>query len=1661
METRAYTHRDYAYRAHRLLQAARVFSENSDPSFLLVVYSRNFGFDPVSKAILSYLLEGTAGYSSFISVQDFDDIALCIDVVQGTFLWYFPTQELLDQYRHIISGVLGSYVYIGFTDPLVSKTSSLEDAGGTKNTSSHETPYLSLRVVGCRRYASLAEAACTKGFASKVLEYEDSSSVLDVPLLAFLRDALIPVDVSADTTQTASPKATHGNTQIRQDSTNKSCCSLNQSECASYFTVYSAIEGPAQPGSDPRYREFLESIPSMALKALPVDVLYQCLYHVDMCSARTLYRSMHLLELQCLECVNKSKDLVASIPPGTADIGQMLLASISEPMVAEFTNKRTHYLDICAAMRAANATDDFFNRTTTVKYYPLTLLAAKTAGDGTRALTCGGIIDMNVVHPLYPLQVRRSLIVEPYKPTQSDVKDIDGVPSSVVNAFYSIAGAVASQLPELVTFLAEELGLGSKLYAKSDDLAKVVESSLGPLKNKISGTLTTSMQAENFSVNAATLKQAINLTSNAIKISCEYYNLGMTKVVYGRVLYHINLAIQVRLPYTSSHVLALTIVHGDTLLTYPGGYYCMGSQLLASKNTVTRLRCSDKFVFRDLAMLPAKQHNMTNLACEMRLLHYVAINGKKFLLSPLTKTSFPCLLHFDPGFHLSVCLQNLGDCILNMTPNPKSQAFLSTKSMYTDNMKDLFKYRPLLTTIDGHMSLMLFTRILTSEERHDVSTAQEEGAGLGGSQLSGPSEENLSVYMENSLMDLSAVVGHSVAGGFAASIDLLARKLKITVTTAIRLLFVDSMLSSTDALGKLRNLSALYNDCYASLGLVQIYKPTDVTAAYGFKVFKQERGGDFLLSEDDLPQGIVSGEDLLQLIWSMAKFACKEADLPAELQRTTMSADSMKKLTHACILNGLLDDVFSCGSSETVAGPVDAPDSTTKALLEQSSKNVEAHNVHFYSSSFAMGATGVYRAGLSNIFRQGIQAMETQDILKLQASMGIHVADKIIAHTRSPLDCLDMLCLTKEHAPVSPVTTRSCVFDKDLKLSSNNHVVIISGLGDLSNTLVALFSAALQSELNGSTSSINKIITRSLNERAFLSDLLSVLPNLTNTVIIGQITAESNLSVLLESVGTFVASNYVTTVRHISVSTPAVFNVHCAATEPNVYQLPFNMSFIPTWTKKLVVVTEPGVAPDKNAMSHFGIYSLSGPELSAISASAEPSKAAQSAAKKALLLDSLSANPQPLTDKTVYEISKGSLFSKEQMVIHSLTLPGNQVTDICSEVARSITDDVHACRWDFVTPDKDLFVLFSDRPSYLKRDSGATKRQLHSSKHHIIQQIDSSYTDTMLRRSLGGLRRIITTRQSIRVGLLPKIFTMLLEACDGNETQGNVQVVLNLSNALFLELSTHRNTISVGRYNIDDYSSRRFFPSFLGKVTVLSSEPATIFEQPTFSRLFSSFMEEIFRELFLELAPTNLEIKEYGKTADPLAVVEDLNTLSKENISWGLVKEYYSDEKLPSGWYYDGIKYISMDGERSSDRPDKAELMKRFAEELEAKTLRPKGSSKEENPTTREIENDILKLNIRDDSEPESDADGMSVPFVANKAIPDPVNVGSSEASRPSRNPIGSIATVLRDESGQGTKNAVYTKSTVPASRNAAILRPSGSRTTQAQNQKSKPGARQ
>lgn len=1655
MEVQTYTHRDYAYRAHRLLLAAKVLLENSETSFLLAVYSRNFGFDPVSKAILSYLLEGTTGYSPFMSVQDFDDIALCINVVQGTFSWYFPTHELLNRYKHIISGVLSSYIYVGFIDHL-----SL-DALSSEDDSLREGPYCSLRVVGCRRYASLTEARCTKSFASKVIGYEDSKNVLDVPLLAFLRDVLIPVDNPVDTIQLTSPKALKGGMQLRQNSTTKSANALNQSNYSSIkYMVYSALDGPALPGADPRYREFLESISSICLKTMPVDVLYQCLYHIDAYSARTLYRSMHMLEIQCLDCINKAKDMMTSIPSETVDIGSIITSSISETLITEFTNKRSHYLDICPAMRAANATDDIFQRTTAIKYYPTLLLASKAATDSTRTLTCGGVIDMNIVHPLYPLQVRRSLIVEPSKASHTDVNEIDGVPSSVIHAFYSIVGAVSSQMPELVVLLTEELGLGSKLYAKADDLTKAVESSLGTLRTKISVALTASMQAEHFPINAATLKHAINLTSNAIKISCDHYNLGMTKVLYGRVLYHVNLAVQVRLPYTPTHVLALTIVHGDTVLTHPGGYYCMGSQLLTSKNTVLRLRCSDKFVFRDLASVPVKQHDMVNLLCNMSLLHYVSINGRKFLIPTLTKTSFPCLLHFDSGFHLNVWLQNLGECTLNMTPNPKSQAFVSTKSMYMDNMKDLFKYRPLLTTIDGHMSLMLFTRILTPEERRDIKERNVESNSLSAFQHIGLPHESLSIYMENSLMDLSAVVGNGIMGGFATCIDIIARKLKTVVTTAIRLLLIDSGLSSTDVLGKLRHLNALYNECYTSLGFVQVYKPADVTANYGFKLFKQERSGDFLLTGDDLPQTIVEKEDILQLIWSMAKSASNMAELPAEVQQTEMSADSAKKLIHACIVNGLLDELPASDAIDSTIGLSDLSNLTTKVLLEQSSKKLEAQTMNFYISRSHTGASNMYRLGYNSIFREGVQAMEMQDTLRIQASLGINIAEKLIAQAANPLDCMDTLCLTKESPPVLPVATQSCVCDTDLKIKSNNHIVIISSLSNLSNTFVALFSAALQSELNSSTSSVNKIISRSLNDHALVLDMLAILPNLTNTVIIGQITADSNLSILLESIGAFVMNNYVTTVRHISVSSKLTFNIHCAATETPMYMLPFNKCIVPTWTRKVLVVAEPNEVPDKSVVSQFRVYSLPATELLSISTASDPSKAAQNAANKAQLFDNLSINVQILSDKGVYEISKGSMFNKAQMVLNSLTLPANQVTDICSEIAKELINDVYTRRCDLVTPDRDLFSLFLSRPYYLKMNHELGKRQVHPSNYHIIQQIDSSYTDTMLRRSLGGLRRIVNTKQSLKSSILPKIFTKLLEACDNHDTQGNINIVLNFSNALFLELSTYKNTISVGRYNIDDYSSKRFFPNFSGKVTILSSEPGTVFEQPVLSRLFSSFIEDIFRELFVELAPSNLEIKSHGTTADPLTVTEDLNNLTKENISWELVKEYYNDERLPPGWYYDGIKYISWDGDRSSERPDKEELMKRFADELDSKTLRIKKPTKETNPTTREIENDILKLNILDDTDAESDANNTSTPFISNKAIPDAADTGSNELSKPPRNPIGSIATALRENHTQGTKGTTYIKTTLPVSRDAAILRPSGPRTTQTQKHQSKPGVK-
>lgn len=51
------------------------------------------------------------------------------------------------------------------------------------------------------------------------------------------------------------------------------------------------------------------------------------------------------------------------------------------------------------------------------------------------------------------------------------------------------------------------------------------------------------------------------------------------------------------------------------------------------------------------------------------------------------------------------------------------------------------------------------------------------------------------------------------------------------------------------------------------------------------------------------------------------------------------------------------------------------------------------------------------------------------------------------------------------------------------------------------------------------------------------------------------------------------------------------------------------------------------------------------------------------------------------------------------------------------------------------------------------------------------------------------------------------------------------------------------------------------------------------------------------------------------------------------NIDWDTVRAFYAEEPLPPGWFADCGRFMDWNGNVSDDRPDKAELLARYAAE--------------------------------------------------------------------------------------------------------------------------------
>eukprot|EP00767_Chilomastix_cuspidata_P003055 gnl/Chilomastix_cuspidata/3178.p1 GENE.gnl/Chilomastix_cuspidata/3178~~gnl/Chilomastix_cuspidata/3178.p1 ORF type:complete len:985 (-),score=341.73 gnl/Chilomastix_cuspidata/3178:20-2974(-) len=71
-----------------------------------------------------------------------------------------------------------------------------------------------------------------------------------------------------------------------------------------------------------------------------------------------------------------------------------------------------------------------------------------------------------------------------------------------------------------------------------------------------------------------------------------------------------------------------------------------------------------------------------------------------------------------------------------------------------------------------------------------------------------------------------------------------------------------------------------------------------------------------------------------------------------------------------------------------------------------------------------------------------------------------------------------------------------------------------------------------------------------------------------------------------------------------------------------------------------------------------------------------------------------------------------------------------------------------------------------------------------------------------------------------------------------------------------------------------------------------------------------------------------------GESASAVRKAMDKEPTTEQNLTWEVVKKHYSDEPLPEGWLTDGVKFFTMDGERSWERPDKEALIARYKLEV-------------------------------------------------------------------------------------------------------------------------------
>lgn len=817
-----------------------------------------------SRAIFNYLFTGSSGLAVFLDVPSFDECTLVYDTGAGNSYWYFLSLDAIRALRPLLASLPGAAVFTGDATALSAELLP-------SKTGATEEPACGIAFSGCRAIAK-GEDGDLPPFLSGVLRYSFSADVTENPHALFVRSV------------------------------------LDRCSCGS----------EAPPAYSP-----VESVPYVPRPFLPLpsEALAPALYHVDVQAIQSMHGAVKATTTLFRDVGSTVYRSVASGLSLAADA----TSAASSVMLNYYSHSRSRlasyierFLAVGPPSRGSEtgasgdgASASCIGREGSVKFHPFSVVLRDpdTKKNTPTPVPNMGVVDVCAYHPVYPLYARRCIVIGGHGAGAGAVAASQPTGDESFGAmFEQVVGAVSTLLPRLVQLLLGILDIGQRPYRSTEEIARKVSSSLAELKVRalslLSAVLITSSMAEH----EAVMRAAVKLTSESIKATVEHYDLAYDSSFATRGLFHVQIALQARLPASSTRVFTATLVRGDTVVSTPSGCRVLTEGVSGDDIGYMAHGAVDRLRFKQ--GLSPQETKGQNLQCTLRLHNLFKIGTK---VVPLAASVLPldAVAHVNPPFGLEISPANLRDCYLMMAPNRHSQRFQAMKGMLNPSVLAApYSFRSFL-----HRGSLCLLAQSTAEGR----SAQEPGQDV-----------EKSVYTA-----LAALVGNYTCGRLCVSMEesfgrireFLAASCSAILATFARGAAGPGAVAEAEAQAQAASpaqLQAMQQgippDFVQKAGFVLELLPANNSALRDLTLFweSNERELDHIVLGRDLVH--FSPDDLVAQAWGLAKAVSKDA----ELGRMALPDAVVASIKECIARTGM--QASSIGSSAPPAGAANSSD---------------------------------------------------------------------------------------------------------------------------------------------------------------------------------------------------------------------------------------------------------------------------------------------------------------------------------------------------------------------------------------------------------------------------------------------------------------------------------------------------------------------------------------------------------------------------------------------------------------------------------------------------------------------------------------------------------------------------------------------------------------